>query len=88
MRNIGGIWFLRLRHHLPPTGKDGNLALLLPDVEDAAEVYWNGGLVGSYGTLPPNAKWYIEPSPQMVVLGSADAQAGTGVLAIRVWKAP
>jgi hypothetical protein len=89
--DTGFAWYRRhlvLAPATPSGGKDGNLALLLPAVQDACEVYWNGRLVGSYGQVPPNAKWYVGPLPQMLVLGPADAQAGTGVLAIRVWKSP
>jgi Stage II sporulation protein E (SpoIIE) len=87
----GFAWYRRHLALAPstlPAGKDWKLALLLPAVQDAGEVYWNGRLVGSYGKVPPHAEWYVTPWPKMVVLGSADAQAGTGVLAIRVWKAP
>ncbi|HEY2001808.1 MAG TPA: SpoIIE family protein phosphatase, partial [Acidobacteriaceae bacterium] len=87
----GFAWYRRhlvLAPSALPAGKDWKLAVLLPAVEDAGEVYWNGRLAGSYGKVPPHAEWYATPWPQMVVLGAADAQAGTGVLAIRVWKAP
>ncbi|MDQ1450813.1 MAG: phosphoserine phosphatase RsbU/P [Acidobacteriaceae bacterium] len=93
-RNATGFaWYRRHLFFAPATsstgsGNGGNLALLLPAVQDAAEVYWNGRLVGSYGKVPPKAKWYIVPWPQMLVLGPAAMQGGTGVLAIRVWKAP
>ena len=81
-----------------------NVGLLLDAVEDAAEVYWNGRLVGSYGKVPPDAVWYgytPRPFPFVFDLGRAKpepaglGQAGPdgageepGVLAIRVWKAP
>jgi Stage II sporulation protein E (SpoIIE) len=91
-RNATGFaWYRRHLALAPstlPAGKDWKLALLLPAVQDAGEVYWNGKLVGSYGRVPPHAEWYATPWPEMVVLGPPDAQAGTGVLAIRVWKAP
>jgi hypothetical protein len=91
-RNATGFaWYRRhlaLAPSMLPAGKDWKVALLLPAVQDAAEVYWNGRLVGSYGKVPPHAEWYLTPWPEMVVLGPADAQASTGVLAIRVWKAP
>ena len=91
-RNATGFaWYRRhlvLAPSALPAGKDWKLAVLLPAVEDAGEVYWNGRRVGSYGKVTPHAEWYVTPWPQMVVLGPADAQAGTGVLAIRVWKAP
>jgi hypothetical protein len=91
-RNATGFaWYRRHLALAPstlPAGKDWKLALLLPAVQDAGEVYWNGKLVGSYGKVPPHAEWYVTPWPEMVVLGPAEAEASTGVLAIRVWKAP
>jgi hypothetical protein len=59
------------------------LALLIPPVEDAYEAYWNGQNLGTYGRLPPGAKWWqighgvVYPLPDT-----------SGVLALRVWKAP
>ena len=39
-------------------GGDGQpLALLIPPVTDAYEVYWNGRKIGNYGRLPPHADW-------------------------------
>ena len=63
---------------------DWTMALLLPNVEDACDVYWNGDWVGSYGKTPPHPVWYWEPKPTAIPLGRAQS----GVLAIRVWKAP
>ncbi len=61
-----------------------NLALLIPAVDDAYELYWNGLLVGRNGKLPPHPDWYISQPPQAYGLGNVR----TGVLAVRVWKAP
>lgn len=79
---------------LPANHAGWQLALVLTGIEDAAEVYWNGRLVGSYGKLPPDPVWYdqggagitwISPHfPPFVPLGSPQS----GILAIRVWKAP
>ena len=80
----GFAWY---RRHLmlPPGGPTNwNLALLLPSVEDACEVYWNGVLVGSLGKVPPHPVWYLQAPPTRFVLGPPQS----GVLAIRVWKAP
>jgi hypothetical protein len=80
----GFAWY---RRHLilPPGGPtDWNLALFLADVQDACEVYWNGVLVGSLGNVPPHPAWYLHTPPAKFVLGSPRS----GVLAIRVWKAP
>jgi hypothetical protein len=80
----GFAWY---RRHLilPPGGPmDWNLALFLPNVQDACEVYWNGVPVGSLGKVPPHPVWYLQAPPARFVLGSPQS----GVLAIRVWKAP
>jgi len=62
-----------------------NVALLIPHVDDAYELYWNGSLVGEDGKFPPHPMWplHSEP-PQVFRLGSVHS----GVLALRVWKAP
>jgi len=95
-RNLTGFaWYRRHIILSPISGTpDWQLSLVLPALEDAAEVYWNGRLVGSYGKLPPDPVWYdqagsgiteISPHfPDYILLG----QPQSGVLAIRVWKAP
>lgn len=60
-----------------------NLALLIPPVQDAYEVYWNGEKLGTYGSLPPNANWWIFGHEAVYPLPGT-----SGVLALRVWKAP
>jgi hypothetical protein len=80
----GFAWYRRHIVISPGTPADQDLALFLRDVQDAAEVYWNGRLVGSFGKLPPNPAWYIMPSPHTFLLGPAQS----GVLAVRVWSAP
>lgn len=80
----GFAWYRR--HIVVPPGMPANLnlALWLPGVEDAAEIYWNGKLVGTFGRVPPHPVWSLVSSPQAHVLGPARS----GVLAIRVWSAP
>ncbi|MGA3032044.1 MAG: SpoIIE family protein phosphatase [Terracidiphilus sp.] len=63
--------------HAPPT-----ITLLVPQVDDAYEVYWNGRLVGSLGKLPPQLNLWQSPWPASFVLGPPEP----GVLAVRVWK--
>lgn len=74
-------WHLRLA---PGGGGPDQFAILLPAVEDAYQVYWNGQLVGAYGKLPPHPKWSYDLFPRTFGLGRAES----GVLAVRVWKAP
>ncbi len=94
-RNLTGFGWYR-RHIVLDTGTNPNwdLGLSLHGVEDAAEVYWNGRLVGSYGKVAPDPVWYDQAGagftdlsphqPAYVPLGRPES----GVLAIRVWKAP
>jgi hypothetical protein len=95
-RNLTGYAWYRRRITIVPSEEnaEGQLAVALPGIQDAAEVYWNGRLVGSYGKLPPDPVWYdqanggvteISPHlPAFVPLG----QPQSGLLAIRIWKAP
>jgi hypothetical protein len=80
----GIAWYRRRIAITLAPGASPDLALYLPAVNDAYEVYWNGALVGRYGRLPPDPVWYYLPPPQTMGLG----QARSGVLALRVWKAP
>jgi hypothetical protein len=68
----------------PVPGGPRDLALLIPLVDDAYELYWNGAPVGHNGNLPPHPLWYVSQPPQTFGLG----QIESGVLAVRVWKAP
>jgi hypothetical protein len=62
-----------------------NVALLIPHMDDAYELYWNGASVARNGKLPPRPVWPLRSEPpQMVGLGPVHE----GVLALRVWKAP
>jgi len=86
-RNYTGFAWYRRRLVLSPGSATGwTLALYLPDVDSACEVYWNGVKKGTYGKLPPHPVWYGfgGAKGQVVVLGPAES----GELAIRVWKAP
>src|SRR6185312_11209443 len=62
-----------------------NLAILIPPVDDAYDLYWNGKKIGSYGGLPPKANWWSSGHNAVYPLPAA---SGSGVLALRVWKAP
>ena len=77
-------WYRRHVEILPTAGANNEYRILIPHIEDAYEVYWNGALIGKYGDLPPHPHWYYGQFPRAFDLtGSA-----YGVLAIRVWKAP
>ena len=62
-----------------------NLAILIPPVDDVYDLYWNGKKIGSYGAMPPHARWW--PTGHGVVYNLPPSPE-TGVLALRVWKAP
>ena len=80
----GYAWYRRHISIVPEPGASGQYRLLMPDTEDAYEVYWNGRLVGRYGKFPPDASWYYSVFPRSFPI---DGGMG-GVLAVRVWKAP
>ncbi|HET6219430.1 MAG TPA: SpoIIE family protein phosphatase, partial [Acidobacteriaceae bacterium] len=80
----GYAWYRRHVNFLPVSGVKPDLALLLPRIDDAYEVYWNGSLIGHQGKLPPHPHYYRDLPSEIVPLG----QAGSGLLAFRVWKAP
>ena len=81
--NTYGFSWYRLRV-VPGTSAPENLAVLFPSVEDAYEVYWDGHFVGSYGSVPPHARWYNNHWTETFGLGRSQE----GELAVRVWKAP
>ncbi len=60
-----------------------SLAVLIPVVQDAYEIYWNGQKLGTYGRLPEGADWWAFGHETVYPLPSS-----SGVLALRVWKAP
>ena len=95
--NLTGFAWYRRRIELDAKAdEDWKLALYLPVVQNAAEVYWNGRLVGSYGKVPPDPAWYDPAFPVSVAVvcpacGRGQIVLGrpaSGVLAIRVWTAP
>jgi hypothetical protein len=80
----GFAWYRRhLEINLAP-GANTTYALLIPPVDDAYEVYWDGKLIGSYGKLPPGPHWYYTSFFRAFAVPAADA----GTIAIRVWKSP
>jgi phosphoserine phosphatase RsbU/P len=80
----GIAWYRKHLHLTPAEGTDGHFAVLLPVIQDAYEVYWNGQLVGKVGKLPPNPSYPYLPPQHTFGMG----EARDGVLAVRVWKAP
>jgi hypothetical protein len=80
----GFAWYRRhLRISLAP-GANTTYALLIPWVDDAYEVYWNGSLIGRHGKLPPGPRWYYSPRASTFAV----PLTGSGTIAMRVWKSP
>lgn len=80
----GFAWYRRHIDIVPTSGTTDEYRILIPNAQDAYEVYWNGVLAGSYGKMPPHASWYYNIFPRSFALRGAS----NGVLAIRIWKAP
>jgi hypothetical protein len=80
----GFAWYRRHIHITFAPGATPDVALYLPPIPDAYEIYWNGVRVARFGKLPPHPIWYFAPGPQTYGLGSVR----DGVLAFRFWKAP
>lgn len=80
----GFAWYRRHVEIKSATSDSRQYSVLIPGVSDAYEVYWNGKLIGQYGKFPPHALWYYSQFERSYPLDGA----ATGVLAIRVWKAP
>ena len=79
----GWAWY---RKQIDISGAGKDLAIMVPPVDDAYEIFWNGEKIGSYGKVEPPADWWayghnaVYPLP---VDGEGNAR---GVLAMRVWK--
>jgi len=78
----GFAWY---RKHLQIAGGGPKMAVLIPLVDSAYEIYWNGRKIGECGKLPPHGWWWRHPRGVVYGLGAAPLD---GVLALRVWKAP
>jgi len=80
----GYAWYRKHLHLTLSPGADPDIALMIPHIDDIYEIYWNGTLVGRYGTMPPNSTFPYNSAPQTFGLGAVR----DGVLAVRVWKEP
>jgi hypothetical protein len=77
----GFAWYRRALAITPAPGASPDIALFVPHINDAYEIYWNGALIGHHGKFPPHPVWYGYSTPQTFGMGPARL----GVLAIRVW---
>jgi hypothetical protein len=80
----GFAWYRLYLRITPAPDVKTAFQLLLPNVQDICEVYWNGRLVGRYGKLPPHPSSPALNVPAAFTL--PDFRSGT--LAIRVWNGP
>ncbi|MGC1784901.1 MAG: SpoIIE family protein phosphatase [Acidobacteriaceae bacterium] len=80
----GFAWYRRHLQIHTADSSNSHYVLLMPPVDDAYEVYWNGARIGSYGKLPPHPRWSYTSLYRAFPIPST----GSGVLAIRVWKSP
>ena len=80
----GYAWYRRqITVHAAP-GASPDFALLIPAIDDAYELYWNGKRIGGLGTLQAPYTVYELVPPQTYGLGPITS----GVLAVRVFKMP
>ena len=79
----GYAWYRRQLNITPATGASPDVSLLIPQIDDVYEIYWNGVPVGHLGKFPPRMDPLFLP-PQTYNLGPARS----GVLAVRVFKLP
>jgi hypothetical protein len=88
-RNLTGFaWYRRHIVFNLDRNADWEAALAFYGVQDAAEVYWNGRLIGKVGKVWPHAVWLRYGLPQSFSLGPVKQLGAGGVLAVRVWAAP
>lgn len=80
----GYSWYRRHVQIHTLDGSKSKFALLMPPVDDAYEIYWNGKLIGRFGKLPPRPHWYYTPPSRSFALPAAES----GTIAVRVWKSP
>jgi hypothetical protein len=82
----GFAWYRRHLDIPPSSLANAKLAILMPPIEDAYELFWNGVRIGQQGNPPPHAVWYLEQR-QSFALPVPEKGVTDEVLAIRVWTA-
>jgi hypothetical protein len=58
--------------------------MLIPQIDNVYQIYWNGSLVAHSGKMPPYPSWRESGAAQVFDLGSPR----DGVLAVRIWSRP
>ncbi len=80
----GYAWYRRHVQIHTVAGSKTKYALLMPPVDDAYEVFWNGKPIGQFGEFPPRPRWYYSRFLRSFPVPSAES----GTIAVRVWKSP
>ncbi|MDR3740678.1 MAG: diguanylate cyclase [Terracidiphilus sp.] len=83
-RYTGFAWYRCTVEIVSTAASSVRFSLLVPRIDSAYQVYWNGSFVGENGKLPPHPVWFNTQPPQIFELGPVHK----GVLAVRVWSAP
>ena len=78
----GYAWYRRHIKISPAPGASPDVALLIPAIDDAYELYWNGVSAGHLGGFPPRLDWLNGIPAQIYALGPVR----DGVLAVKVYK--
>ncbi len=84
-RSYQGYAWYRLHLHLKAApGVSPNFSLLIPQIDNVYQIYWNGALFAQSGRMPPYPSWR-ESGPAQVFDPSP---LRDGVLALRIWSRP
>jgi hypothetical protein len=62
-------WYRRSIKITPAPGGSSDFVLLIPGIDDAYQLYWNGVEVGHLGSMPPHMVLYEGVPPQTFGLG-------------------
>lgn len=84
-RGESGYGWYRIHLHL--NRPSDSIALVVPCIDSAEDVYWDGQKIGAYGD--PSRRWaYFICRTQVLSIPSTLARSGDHVLALRVWDMP
>ncbi|MGA7886145.1 MAG: PP2C family protein-serine/threonine phosphatase [Acidobacteriaceae bacterium] len=81
---VGYAWYRKHLDISPASGASPNWSMLVPHIDDVYAIYWNGKLLATHGTFPPDPSWHWSEGAQTFDLGPMNQ----GVLAVRVYKYP
>ncbi len=82
----GGVAWYRLQVTLPP--HPGALAVYVAGVDESAQFFVNGRLIGHIGELPPRPRFYIQLNSLFAIPPDAVSAGGPLQIAVRVWLDP